>query len=1160
MEAPAAKGAAAATDAEWPADVPVPEPETTATQAAAAARNAASLAKAAALGVFGLLRSKGGSNAGSDSEGPAVEEAVEEPAAAPAKIPEPKKAEPAPEPKKEEPKKVEAAPEPADAPMSAKAKKAAKQAAAKAVEQPAAEPVVKAAPPPPAAPELVVPQGLPDGWVEHFDKDSGKSYYHNASKGVTQWNRPSAPPPPPPPAPAADEDPEEAGAASKKKKKKKKTDAEDEAAAPEVVATPVPTPVPTPKPTPVVKPAAAPVKEEPESTQDESGLSKSQIKKKRLAEAKALAEKQQAQEPEKTPTPPEPAPKKKKGKAAPAPVPVPVPEPVAAKKSRRGGRNKKASDDGPENTGDKEPTGMDLADMATEKDEDFAALKERLVVAEEKASASSVDKPFLLRADLDKIMADIDTKLAAVQSNKISMSKTSKQPSHLIEQSLMELEDDDPKSDMIQEIRIQLDGARAFEAYNSMNTKLKALKVRAADAKEATNGPKTSLMAGEEGTAADGAREEAREAAFLRRLEEITQKKDLPAGSKVHTKTMTLDPELQKYLFTPPFMINKRLESELGVVVDTTRPAKGKGKGGGPGAAKDLIIAGLSAADVNKGLAAVKALDFSGAQTKELEGQANASWFSTKAIEQEFNVYMIFVKRSTLTILGTKGNTIKAMDKVDKETAATVAKNKADTDTIAHSVQVDGDIMKAMNSELGGWRTATNTQIRVVQSEGKVLILGKTQKDVDSATKKVEDFVTKNTSELVLGEFGIFSEKGSKYAFLGRKFREMQDDAASSVQVFKKPEGLRLIGTKKEVETLKAKLLDILGKANSEPTTFTIKPEQSRVFPREAVTLICQKSGAEVLYQPPQKVPAAVEGEEGTTTGAALLIFGDEGQAAAATKAIEELIKTEGTIEILKVSDDVMKLLLAGGASRIKDLESAHADVSLNLNRTKSPQEVTIVGSAKGTKDVKRELAGFAAKVDKDIADSITTTMTVDAALIPRIIGTKGANLKALRESCNVQVNIDNSGRWKSDEEWEENATTTIDLKGIPEEVAKAKEILQEIIDNAGGRDQEEAPKPTKKANAPKKKAEEYKGHLINDFPDIGGEAAVKAGASPPRKAAGAWGKKTEDDDKDKEPAEEFPAMNGNGKAAAKAEEEEEAEAEAEEEAAEEEEEEADEE
>jgi hypothetical protein len=36
------------------------------------------------------------------------------------------------------------------------------------------------------------PNALPDGWTEHVDDASGKTYYHRASNDTTQWDRPTA--------------------------------------------------------------------------------------------------------------------------------------------------------------------------------------------------------------------------------------------------------------------------------------------------------------------------------------------------------------------------------------------------------------------------------------------------------------------------------------------------------------------------------------------------------------------------------------------------------------------------------------------------------------------------------------------------------------------------------------------------------------------------------------------------------------------------------------------------------------------------------------------------------------------------------------------------------------------------------------------------------
>ena len=44
---------------------------------------------------------------------------------------------------------------------------------------------------------------LPDGWVEYFDKASGRTYYYNVHTKTTTWYKPRKDKPPPPPPPGA---------------------------------------------------------------------------------------------------------------------------------------------------------------------------------------------------------------------------------------------------------------------------------------------------------------------------------------------------------------------------------------------------------------------------------------------------------------------------------------------------------------------------------------------------------------------------------------------------------------------------------------------------------------------------------------------------------------------------------------------------------------------------------------------------------------------------------------------------------------------------------------------------------------------------------------------------------------------------------------------
>eukprot|EP00448_Togula_jolla_P024709 CAMPEP_0170592094 /NCGR_PEP_ID=MMETSP0224-20130122/12748_1 /TAXON_ID=285029 /ORGANISM="Togula jolla, Strain CCCM 725" /LENGTH=1137 /DNA_ID=CAMNT_0010915991 /DNA_START=100 /DNA_END=3513 /DNA_ORIENTATION=+ len=823
--------------------------------------------------------------------------------------------------------------------------------------------------------------------------------------------------------------------------------------------------------------------------------------------------------------------KAKAGAALPEPEKVQEPEKVDAddaegakkKKSRRAGRNKKATenDDAPE----VQATHVEVmkaqsqarADGVAEKDADLHAMKARVAAAE----ASVAARQGGMRAEFEEITAEIDKLLAA---KKAAAPAGKPGTSTLLEQSLRELEQSGDHNGMVKDVQKQIADARAMEVFVALRSKMNLLKGRcesalkvmsdAAKAEKAAGGGGGSkggkggkggagaAAAGGKGAAvADGpAIEEHRETYYLTRLasKKNTTVKDLP-DAKLFQKTLELNPDVMGYLFMAPHTLKNHFEQEHGVVVDSVR-AKGAGKGKPTGPPKELVVAGLAQQEVDACVAELKAMDVSGKQSKEVTGSMS-SYSLTRELEKEFGV-LVTKQRSLLTVFGPKAKVDAALAKVEAA--------QAEERTYSDDVAVDAEKAKALTvTVLNGLKTSVTATIRVVQpaSESpKVRIICKKQDELEATKKKVEDFVKTITSEFVKVSADVMSKlypngqgkgagKGGKASgMILKKFR------GSDVRVIESDEGFQLIGPKAELTKLKVELKDSLKRAAYEPVKVTLLPKQRQIFAnQDTLALICKNSGADVRLQRSGKGKGRGKGKEGEAEEEpCLVILGDESQVEAAKADIEQVIAREGSVEHIPVTEDASRALLAGQAAKIKELEMEHR-VSLSLD--KKTGLVTAVGPAKGVLAAKNYITRFAQQFNKEMSETVMKEMKVDAALIPRIIGTKGATLRNIRSTCGVKVTIN-------------DASSTLEIKGSEEDVAKAEQMISEIL----GTTTERAPVAKAKpevAAAPRQKAAAFSGSA-DDFPALGGDVS-----SPKKVPVGHWGKAADEGEEDKADSDE---------------------------------------
>jgi len=402
---------------------------------------------------------------------------------------------------------------------------------------------------------------------------------------------------------------------------------------------------------------------------------------------------------------------------------------------------------------------------------------------------------------------------------------------------------------------------------------------------------------------------------------------------------------------------------------------------------------------------------------------------------------------------------------------------------------------------LNGWRSETKAQIRVTQPQGgeqnattKVIISAKTRSEVDNAKQKLQEFDKSTVSEFLPGDHYKISASGSANA---RRYREICDN--QNLVVVKKSDGLQLMGQRSTINSVKTELIQILKKASVDPATFPLKPEQLRTFGKDNIALIAKKSGAEVWVQR--------DGVKGSN-GPCLVIVGDDDQVSAAKSRIEEVISKEGTVDAMEASDDVMKALKISGGAKIKDLEG-RLDIKLTLDVQGG--SITIRGSSQNCEAAKESLE----KLSQQLGQETVREIKLQPDDIRRVIGPKGSTLRSIR-NCGVQVKVDDD-------------TSTVEIKGIEDDVAKAAQMIEEVLgknDKVPAAKQASAP-----ARAPRPKAEEFKSS-VNDFPTLGGGDATGKGAAEKRPAR-AWGKSEANKSlKDKEAPDgaedNFPALGAS--------------------------------
>lgn len=819
--------------------------------------------------------------------------------------------------------------------------------------------------------------------------------------------------------------------------------------------------------------------------------------------------------------PQQPASQPAKGKAQPKPkakepeLPPPVVEEAGKKKktNHRGGRNKNKEDpsafDEEEVQAQPKPyqgkAAAAIAAAAAEKDPELAALRSRFdaVPGLSGETGGPAGDRAARKKEAEAILKDIEAEMENKKAKRVKCS------SETLMQQLDELAQlkESEKVGLVEDTKSKLAEAKAFELWTALKDRLTELQVQCESYLKAQSAPQQAQAPkggprGEAGAKAP-VRDEAaqREAAALRRLGGM-HKKDA-TGDKVETKSFELDINITKYLFTAPYNFSSRFEQQHKCIVEGPRQAKGAGKGSKGAAAvpsREVNISGLSADDVSACEKSLRALDFSGTKSRDLDnGIVMPSASAKAAIEKEFDV-IIFKSQATVYIFGAGKKAESALAKIEDE-------------GFSKSLTVSADLVKMIFAAKlpDAWRKAhdgVNIQIRQPpEADGKsqpakITVSGKSKKDTEDAFAKVEDFASNTSTEaLTVGSstLDLFFAKRNDH-WVTKKFRDIQEASQrQSVSIRKKEGGITLIGPKSSLSKIKADLKDLEKKSDMEPTKVRLENEQVRAFSKDSLEKIRKESGLLALQKDSSE---KAEGGEGRVD--VLVLLGDDAAVAKAKSAIDEHLKKDGAVGTIKLDESVCRELLVNKGAKIQELQNKHS-VRINVPKkdSKEPGNVRITGSEAGVEAAKQDLEALSKKSD----NAATKQLTLEEGQIGRVIGRKGETLNKIRADCHVKVDIAKD-------------KPVVTIKGDPKDIEKAEKMIQDVLtrENKPAEEAKEAkaaPAPAAKAVAeapkankptPKAKAKGYEGNAAEDFPTLAGAATSKPGAK-------AWGKTTKDEE-----------------------------------------------
>jgi len=307
-----------------------------------------------------------------------------------------------------------------------------------------------------------------------------------------------------------------------------------------------------------------------------------------------------------------------------------------------------------------------------------------------------------------------------------------------------------------------------------------------------------------------------------------------------------------------------------------------------------------------------------------------------------------------------------------------------------------------------------------------------------------------------------------------------------------------------------------LTKASYEPVKVTLTSDQGRVFSKEHLDKIRDDCGLMEIYKSVDKDAAGERAD-------VLVLLGEAGNMTKAQDAIQEVIKKEGAVESVELTDTACKELMASKGAKIQELQSKY---STYIQVIRKLSQAKIFGSAEGVESTKKAIVAFAKK-----ADSMSSkTLTLEPDQIGRVIGSKGATLNHIRKECSVQINIDNTN-------------PIVEIRGDAKAIELAVKMINDVLepkeqptgDAAEKPAAAAAAEPAKAAAKPKAKAKakEFKSGGEQDFPSLGGNTEPKK----TKPAAKAWGKNAEAEavEEKKTPEQAYPTLAAKPKAKAAA-------------------------
>jgi hypothetical protein len=589
-----------------------------------------------------------------------------------------------------------------------------------------------------------------------------------------------------------------------------------------------------------------------------------------------------------------------------------------------------------------------------------------------------------------------------------------------------------------------------------------------------------------------------------------------------------------RYLFAPPHRFSQRfVQNERGLYNVLLEQHPKGGKGAGKSAPKETHVIGNSSGEVDKCVKALQALDFSGLQTKSLDGGMMVTRKLIDDSEKEFSV-IIFQNRSSngesskptskLELFGPKKAVEAALKKIEDNVSTRLEDSCA---------TVLAKVLKQKKNEvciLDEWRKVCPADIQLYMPRAsetkkfsaptKITITGKTQREANEAMAKVAEFKKKHTYEVVeysnddYDKVKKWDKERSNDSF-GKMFRDIKNGRTCLLEVLDEKEnekkGVLLAGEKANIETVKGELQKLLVNSSVESQRVTLGADKIRLLNKDDLNKIsddfklfsCKKEKEDIVLH---GEPAAVE--------------------RAIAKIHEECEKRTAASETIMLTEQTWKKLTSKGMPEVKAWQNDY-NTSIDIHKTEPTFKFTITGSSPDKVEaVKKEIEQFAKQAD----NQITKERKLQEDEIGRVIGNAGATKQKIQVESGAKVECKT-----------EHNPPYVKISGTREQVAEADRLIDEALGlskpavEAKPSKDKPAPKAEAAKPAPRQSAKkappapEFKNEMTEEsFPSLGGTAPAKQ--ATPR----TWGK-TKAEEKKNAPAtteEAYPSLPAKEEAA----------------------------